>query len=326
MIKNPKISIIVPVYNPSNKIKILLDSLLNQTYQNFEILLMDDGSTDDSLTIMQKYEAKYPEKIIVHSRKNKGLSYTRNEGLRYATGEYLTFCDNDDEVEKDYLESFINILQKEDYDILVGGYKRMSYEGKTLFTRKLENQPIALYIQLACWGKLYKTSFIMENHFEFLNTKIADDFYFNILAYQKAEKIYIMDTTKYHWLYNQESLSNTKNKKLNYTDDLIFTLSTIDKKIKIAKDRELLEYFYLRTIVYYLLFSCKGASKKKISKSYDTFFQWFYSVQKVKGKNKYLGITKKYGEEVSVKWIMSLFLLLQKLGIIKFAIFVYSKI
>lgn len=327
MSNNPKISVIVPVYNSEQYLSLCLDSLLNQTYKNIELILIDDGSNDNSYRIMEKYKKSYPKIIKIYKQENKGIGYTRNRGLELVSGSYLTFCDNDDIVEKDYFETFIN-ENDNNYDILVGGYLRKSYQGKILFKRKLKNKELSLYIQQACWGKLYKTDFIRKNKLKFLETKIADEFYFNIIAYNLTDKIKILKETKYHWMYNKKSLSNTCNKKLNYVDELISNLELIDRKLSGMEIRnwEIIKYFYLRTIIYYILFSCKGVSKEKIEKAYDDMFNWLSINEREYHKNKYIGIFKNSGEQLSVKIVISGILLLQRMKLAKFAIYAYSKI
>lgn len=323
---NPKISIIVPVYNSEKYLSVCIDSLLNQTYENIEIIAIDDGSTDNSLEILRNYE-KNNSNIKVYTQENHGVGYTRNMGLSYVTGEYFTFSDNDDYMEPDYLETFIK-NNDNDYDILVSGYLRKNYNGKILFSRKLSDKPLSMYIQQGCWGKLYKTSFIKENNLFFTNSKIADEFYFNVIGYNLTNKIKILNTTKYHWMYNDESLSNTDNKKLNYVDELLSVLERIDCKLKETQinDIELINYFYLRTVIYYLLFSCKKVEKSKILESYNKMFGWLEEKNKKIYKNSYIGLLKKSGEQFSVRIIIFLFVLLKKIKLDKIAIILYSKI
>lgn len=324
--KKPKISIIIPVYNSEKYLSFCLESILKQTYKNFEIIAIDDGSVDKSLDILKDYEKKY-KNIRVYHQENKGVGKTRNKGLTYVTGEYFTFCDNDDYLEEDYLESFISANDK-NYDILVSGYIRKSYSGKVLFTRKLDDKPLSLYIQQACWGKLYKTDFIKQNNICFLDSKIADEFYFNVISYNKTNKIKILPTTKYHWMFNDDSLSNTDNKKLNYVDELLDNLEIIDNKLSDIKEKdyELIQYFYLRTIIYYLLFSCKKVPKNKIYSSYSKMFSWLDKKGINYSKNKYLSIIENNGEQTSVKWIIHIFLLLRKLHLIRVFLYIFSKI
>lgn len=322
--QNKKVSIIVPIYNAQEHLKLCIDSILKQTYKNIEIILVNDGSTDKSLEIIKEYKQRYPNIINIINKENTGVSDTRNLGIECASGYYIMFADNDDYMEEDYIQTYIE-ENDNDYDIIIGGYIRKTYAGKTLFTRKLTNKEISPYIQLASWGKLYKTSYIKNNEFKFLKTAIADDFYFNIFAYNNTDKIKIINNTGYYWMFNNNSLSNTDSKKLNRTDDLILTLSRIKKDIK-PKNKELIEYFYIRTAIYYILFSSKKVQYKLIVKEYEKLFNWIKENTTNYYKNKYLKLFNFSGEQLTVKIIIYVFILLQKIHLIKPFLWVYSKV
>lgn len=129
---NPTVSVIIPVYNAQEGIKQCMDSLLNQSFTDFEIILLNDGSTDNSLEVIKKYAADN-DFIRVIDKENEGVAKTRNKGIQLANGKYIVFIDNDDFVDSDYLERFYNEIDQEQLDIVLGGYKRVNQEMKTLF-------------------------------------------------------------------------------------------------------------------------------------------------------------------------------------------------
>ena len=133
---NPTVSVIIPVYNAQEGIKQCLDSLLNQSFTDFEIILLNDGSTDNSLEVIKKYAADN-DFIRVIDKENEGVAKTRNKGIQLANGKYIVFIDNDDFVDSDYLERFYNEIDQEQLDIVLGGYKRVNQEMKTLFKQDL---------------------------------------------------------------------------------------------------------------------------------------------------------------------------------------------
>lgn len=313
------VSIIVPVYNASEHIDLCVNSIMNQTYKNLEIILVNDGSTDNSLAILKKFKA-LDDRIIVINKKNGGVASARNMGLKKSTGYYVMFMDNDDYMDEDFVENLIKLDTKK-YDIINTGYVRETYDNKVLFKRVLENDAVAPYIQLASWGKLYRGEFIRD--FTFLDSKIADDFYFNVLAYNQTKKIISTDYIGYHWMFNNKSISNTKNKGLADTDALLNVLEEIDKKLE--KREEIVEYFYIRTVLYYLLFSCKRVSMKIILNEYNKMFDWLEK-HDVKLNNKYIGITKHSSESLSVRMAIKMFLVLKRIHLIKLFFFLYSKV
>ena len=317
-----KVSIIIPIYNSEEHIEFCLNSILNQTYRNVEIILVNDGSTDNSLRIIKKYSKKYEDKIKVIDKKNGGVASARNVGLENATGYYIMFSDNDDYMEKNYIETYVN--EAEDNDIIIGGYIRKTYDDKTLFTRRLVNKVLCPYIQLASWGKLYRHTFIKKNNLHFLKTAIADDFYFNILAYNLTNKIKVINNTGYYWMFNSNSLSNTDSKKLNRVDDLLLTLSLIKQNLK-SKDKNIINYFYIRTIVYYILFSSRNVEYKRVVQEYNKMFKWLKE-NEVSINNKYLHFFNNSGEQTSVKLIIWIFILIRKIKLMKLFLFFYCKV
>lgn len=318
---NRKVSVIVPVYNAVSHLDVCISSIINQTYNNLEIILVDDGSTDNTLEKLNEYKEKYPQ-IKVYTKKNKGVAHTRNYGLSKATGYYIMFMDNDDYIDNNYVEKMVSFDDNSDYDIINSGYVRETYDGKIIFKRQLRDDDVALYIQLACWGKLYKHEYI--KNYKFLESKIADDIYFNVLAYNNTDKIKTVSYSGYHWLFNDKSLSNTNNKGLNYTDDLLKVLEKINIDVN-HKNDEILNYFYIRTFIYYILFSSKKVSITKIMNEYNKMLEWLQS-KNINFKNKYIGVFKKNSEELYVKVAIRMFLVLKKLHLIKPFLFVYSKI
>lgn len=131
MKKSPKVSIIVPVYNCAKYLKSCVTSILSQTYQNLEIIFIDDGSTDDSLGLLQSY-AKSDSRIKVVSQKNQGLSATRNTGLHKSTGDYVTFVDGDDQIEPTMISNMVNALLQEKADIIACSFKELYPSGKLI--------------------------------------------------------------------------------------------------------------------------------------------------------------------------------------------------
>ena len=107
-----KVTIIIPVYNSAEYIGKCIESILNQTYHDYDILIVNDGSKDNSQQIINEYKEKYPNKITAIEQENKGVARTRNESIKRATGKYIMFMDNDDYLDKDYIETFVKEIEK----------------------------------------------------------------------------------------------------------------------------------------------------------------------------------------------------------------------
>ena len=173
MIKNKfDISVIIPVYNGENYINRCLDSLVNQTYNNFQTIVINDGSIDNSLNLIKKYEKKLSELIII-DKKNEGSWKARIDGIKRADGSYVTFIDIDDEVLNNFVEVLYNSIKENKADISVCGYYRIdsstnkilakemtSFKNKTIDIEKDFSQ-LAL-INTSNWNKMYKKDLFIE--------------------------------------------------------------------------------------------------------------------------------------------------------------------
>ena len=262
-----KVSVIIPIYNSQNTINKCVKSVLNQSFKDIELLLINDGSTDDSLSVIRKIKDK---RIRIIDKKNEGVSKTRNLGIKVASGDYIMFVDNDDYLDEKCIEEFVNNIK--DNDILIGGYKRVT-DNKTLFKCKLKDKKWSKYIVMAPWAKLYNREFLLKNKIEFFDYKIGEDVYFNLQAINKTNKINTIPSISYNWYYNESSVSNTIQKGLNEEIDINKLLNNIIA-IDNFYDNELNIYYIKRYIIWYLLFSGKNSSSKRFISEYDDLKKW----------------------------------------------------
>ena len=135
----PKVSIIVPVYNVEDYLERCLDSLVNQTLEDIEIIVVNDGSPDNSQAIIERYEKNYPNKVKGYIKENGGLSDARNYGMPYAKGEYVAFVDSDDYVELTMYEKLYNEAKAKDSEIVVCGYFKVDEKEKTMQSAQMGN-------------------------------------------------------------------------------------------------------------------------------------------------------------------------------------------
>lgn len=210
-----KISIIVPVYNCEKYLEKCIDGVLKQTYSNWELILVDDGSSDNSYNICSMYADK-DKRIKVFTQKNAGAGVARNCGIEKATGEYLMFCDSDDFLYSGALERFVDVAQKRNSDLIISGYNEFRYEDdKVVFCGKndaMEREILSqieariMYITLykkhlnqAPWAKLYKASIINGNNVKFSDLKRCQDIVFNINYYEYVNRISIIKDRLYNY-------------------------------------------------------------------------------------------------------------------------------
>ena len=215
----PLISVIVPAYNVEKYIKTCLDSIIAQTYFNFEVIVINDGSTDQTEKILNEYESN--SKIRIFSQENGGLSAARNQGLKLANGELVCFIDSDDSVKSDYLEKLAApFFEDSDVDITVCGYQE-KFEN-TEINHVLKSQKITGYqatkdllikqqdFDVLAWNKLYRKKLFSDNHIEYPVGQIHED---NLTTYKlffHAQKIaYIPDEL---YVYQRTHSEITKNR------------------------------------------------------------------------------------------------------------------
>lgn len=306
----PKVSIIIPVYNVEKYISRCIESVLNQTFKDFELILINDGSQDNSLQIMNNYSDD--ERIKIIDQKNMGPAKTRNRGIEEANGEYIMFIDSDDYIDDNYVENYFDCLNEADYDLVIGGYQKIN-GNKIEFKRQLKDGIFSKYIVTGPVAKLYKKSFLTKNNIIFLDTKASEDVYFNLLAYSKNPNIKIIDNIGYYYVYNSNSLSNTLHKGFKDNVDILSLAKAINYEE--IDNKELNQYFIIRYLVWYLLYSGRTSTPTRFVREYSKLFNWLDSNITNFKKNYYLFHRPK-GEEIKIHFLINIFLILHQIKMI----------
>lgn len=219
-----KVSIIVPVYNVEKYLRKCLDSLINQTLKDIEIICINDGSTDKSLEILEEYKNR-DSRIILLNQENSGQSVARNRGIEIAKGEYLGFVDPDDWIDLDYYEKLYNAASTNNTDIAVGGIIRvtgikkkkfLNFEKETLTDNanlkfELCDVPEKSYV---C-NKIYKTQKLKELNLKFEEGRIFEDCIFTPQALFFLEKMVTVPNTYYYYLRRGNSTVKQRSEKAN---------------------------------------------------------------------------------------------------------------
>ena len=239
------------------------------------------------------------------------------------------FMDNDDFIDKDYIKTYIEEIEKEDLDVVIGGYRRPNEKGKVIKELQLPQEEWGKFMIFAPWAKIFKREYLIENDIKFLPVNIGEDVYFNIQAMLLSKKIKIINYIGYNWFFNTGSVSNTTQKNISNLQvfDLLNSCYNVTKKKNILdKNYEYLEMYFIRYIVWFLLFSTKKVEYKVIKEKYNEIFNWLKERFPNYKKNKLLGITKPRGEIASVRLSVYIFMLLHKLHLGKLFLLIYSKI
>lgn len=270
------VSIVIPIYNGEKYIDKCLLSIINQTYKNYEIILIDDESNDDSLKIMTKYSKKYSF-VKIFKQKNTGQAIARNRGIEYSNGDYIMFIDQDDYIDVDYIEKFVNYISKNDYDMVVGGYRRINQDKKILFSvvNNKDNNDWYKYTVMAPWAKIYKRSVFIDFDAKFLDYNIGEDVYFSLGLYSKNLKVGNLNYIGYNWYYNDSSISNTLHKGLQDSVDLVYLLDELIKFNTVNNaEVDYFNYFIFRFCIYYLLTSGRYSNSLDFKKEYLKLKKW----------------------------------------------------
>ena len=233
------ITIVLPVYNVEAYLEKCLDSILKQTYRNFELIIVNDGSTDNSFEICKKYEKK-DKRIIILNKENGGLSDARNFGINKASGEYITFIDSDDYIDDDYLEYLYNLCKKNNTKISICAHtvvslngKKIEY-GKNLTEKKMKREEclVEMFIEngftVSAWAKMYKLE--LFKNVRYPKGRLCED---NGTTYKLIDKVDFIsygNDSKYYYVKRKDSImgSQFNEKKLD-----MITLTD-----------EMCEYFY----------------------------------------------------------------------------------
>lgn len=238
-----KVSIIVPVYGVEKYIGKCLTSLVNQTLQDIEVIVVNDGTKDNSQKIIDKYVKKYPNKVKSFIKENGGQGSARNFGLAKAAGEYIGYVDSDDYVELDMYEKLYKKAKEDNLDICICGNYNVSedYEKKIidLDNLKYEDNIInALMGKKAVWNKIYKKKVVEK--LEFRSKVWYEDFDFSIKAICNAKKIDYVNEPLYDYLIREGSTMNNSNVERNL--EILNAFEVILKDKKYEKYFDIIEF------------------------------------------------------------------------------------
>lgn len=274
--KKIRFSIIIPAYNTEDYLKDCLDSVFNQTYKNFEVIVVNDGSTDNSYKIIASY--KNQKNLIVLNQENQGLSVSRNNGVDVAKGEYIIFLDSDDYLELDALEIIDKNLNDE--DVLRFQLTTVDENGNMLKKefgcefrningpKSFENIVKEKYIDNA-WLYCYQNTFYKDNKFKFKKGFYHEDFGLVPIILLKAKKVSSINNSLYNYRQRKNSIMTTKNQDMNYKKINDFYELGITNIKKIRRYNVINKHLFLSYIANCLVVKGKALSKKERKNYYN---------------------------------------------------------
>lgn len=221
--KQPKLSIIVPVFNAEKYLEKCINSIINQTFKEYELLLIDDNSQDSFFEICKQYEKRDSRIHVFHREENGGIFSARNDGLKYARGSYVTFVDNDDWLDMCMYEKLMNVIEKHNVDFVSCGFKEI-VEGENKFHKhkedgyytqeEIRNNLIYMLvgeqkISCAVWKSIFKKEIIDKNELYFRKSKVKDDFYFIVEYLLLCNSVEYISGDYYNYLIRENSTIHT---------------------------------------------------------------------------------------------------------------------
>ncbi|MBR2712095.1 MAG: glycosyltransferase family 2 protein [Bacilli bacterium] len=278
MEKNELISIIIPVYNVEQYLKRCIDSVTSQTYKNIEILLIDDGSTDNSGQLCDDL-SKTDNRIKVYHKKNGGLSSARNMGLKKIKGKYVYFLDSDDTIDLNCIEEMYNAAIANQCDIVITPYINIK-DGKEKQYFKIMNSKVmdikaalkemllSNYFDVSACGKLYKINVV--NNIEFPIGMLCEDNGTTYKFVMNTKKVYYLNKTFYKYYVNSNSIMTGSFNFKKY--DLIILTDTMCKDVE-EKYKELSDACFRRKVYARLSFLRQALTSKNVNKKDDRIIE-----------------------------------------------------
>ncbi len=232
--ENPKVSVIIPAYNVEKYIEQCLESVLNQTYKNLEVIIIDDCSTDNTYKILKEYARNDNRIRLYRQNKNGGASRARNTGMKYTTGDYLYFIDSDDWIDLNYISEMVKAAKKSDADIIINKNislyaNNKNYGDEWGFGKKINtgfnriNGKNLYSIQPFIWYNLYKFSYINKVKPFFPNDLLHEDLYFIVMLLVNTDDIFVINASKYNYRIRENSLTGSR--RQNETKFDVLTIS-----------------------------------------------------------------------------------------------------
>ena len=259
----PKVSVIVPIYNVEKYLEKCINSLLSQTLEDIQIILVNDGSKDNSGNIAKECEKNNKNRIIYVEKENGGLSDARNYGLKYATGDFIAFLDSDDYIEKNAYEEMYNKAIEENADYVECDFiwefpNKIRIDKQYPYKNKKE---MLSFVRVVAWNKLIKRQLITDNNLEFPKGLRYEDIEFTYKLIPFLNKFAYVDNPFIHYVQREGSIANVQNERTAEIFTVLDNVIEFYKKNNIYEEyRDELEYNYAR---YLLCSSLKRMCKIK---------------------------------------------------------------
>lgn len=281
MCEKDLISIIIPIFNVEKYLQRCLDSVIGQTYERLEIILINDGSTDNCEKIMKDY-AKNDLRIKCIMKSNGGLSSARNMGIDHARGQYLCFIDSDDYVSPDFVETLYKNIKQNDADICwCDAYFKFNEREELL---KFDKKSVWLFQNSAVWNKMYKRDLFLENNIHFFEGIWYEDLEITPRLMTKSRKSVYVEKALYYYVQNEKSITRTFTKKVLDMTKVIKNLEIYFQSIGSNPSNANVKYIYSYICVYHGLCSTIFRMMNSNEFTNEEIKEYYYNVVRKLGK------------------------------------------
>lgn len=254
------VSIIIPIFNMEKYLAKCLESVFQQTFSSFEVIAINDGSTDKSESIIDSFSQEYPNRITKINKENGGLASARNCAFDLVQGKYVTFLDADDYLAPDYLKTLVEKAELDALDMVCSGQHKVTEDGEVLKTikyRVVNGQCLQRRLNIS--GKLYRTEYVMENDIHFPEGKEYEDNSFNLQAMFLSDKVGFLEYEGYYQVVHEGSITS----KPIRADRLPFeeweaVVARVRSENERNADIELFDFTFMSLVTYLLMVRCRG--------------------------------------------------------------------
>ncbi len=325
----PRVTLIVPVYNVERYLRRCMDSILAQTYKDFEVICVDDCSQDYSARILAEYQERYPAIVsVLNNQENIGQGRSRVRALQRARGEYISFVDSDDHIRRDYLERYVHKMDEGNYELVIGGYTR-DIGGKRKKHYVSQSDWSVLTYTIAC-AKMYRKDFLMDHAIDFSDKRQGEDIYFCLMVYYHIKSYAVIPYTGYYYHLNSSSTTGSMDHKAKFEKTVAemfdsFMAKNDLRKISLKK-RRFIEYDYMAQMINALITYGHGGGLACMREKYDLFREDRERRFPHYRKNPYWNFFRIKGQTVKIRLAVSVVMLADRLGLERLLFYVISLI
>ena len=325
----PKVSIIIPVYNVEKYLNRCLDSIMAQDFEDFEVVCVNDCSPDSSDIILEDYAKRYPNKLyVINNPENLGQGRSRINGLNNSTGEYVMFIDSDDYIKTNYVRTFVEAIEKEHCELVIGGYVR-DIEGEYR-DYPVSDSVWSIITYPVPWGKIFTRKFLVDNDINFTYVRQGEDVFFSLNIFYYVKNYRVIDYCGYYYYLNRQSTTTMMNYDKNFEEVVVRMFDMFMDKCDIdllsKEKRDVIEYTYLAHMINALITYGHGGKIKRMKKKYDFYMCDVHKRFPAYKKNPHIGILKPKRQTLKIRLGVGVVMFLHKVHLDRMLFYIISLI